>query len=100
MFFLFFKLLYSLTVITPAVEPCKDGTRDTVPGAADGAGQHCQRLCRKEVAGEDCGETGILHAYLDGDGTFLGCTETNYAACRPAQQITECVVAEHNGESP
>ena len=37
MFFLFFKLLYSSTVITLAVEPCRYGARDAVPGTTDGA---------------------------------------------------------------
>ena len=58
------------------VDACEDRTRDAMPGAADGARQYGKRLGGEEVAREHRGKTGILHSYLNTDGTLLGGIES------------------------
>ncbi len=54
------------------IDSGKDGARNAVPGAADGARQYGKRLGCEEVARENRGKTGILHSHLNTDGTLLG----------------------------
>ena len=82
------------------IDSGKDGARNTVPGAADGARQYRERLGCEEVAGKNRGKTGILHSYLNTDGTLLGCIESRTFAGKPTEKITQRVVAENHGESP
>ena len=82
------------------IDSGKDGARNTVPGAADGARQYGERLGCEEVAGKNRGKTGILHSYLNTDGTLLGCIESRTFAGKPTEKITQRIVAENHGESP
>ena len=82
------------------IDSGKDGARNTVPGTTDGARQYGERLGGEEVAGKHRGKTGILHSYLNTDGTLLGCIESRTFAGKPTEKITQRVVAENHGESP
>ena len=82
------------------IDSCKDGAGNTVPGAADGARQYSERLGSEEVAGKNRGKTGVLHAYLNTDGALLGSIESGTFAGKPAEKITQRVVAENHGECP
>lgn len=82
------------------IDSCKDGTGNAVPGATDGARQYGKRLGGEEVAGKNRGKTGVLHAYLNTDGALLGSIESGQFAGKPAEKITQRVVAENHGESP
>ena len=82
------------------IDSCKDGTGNAVPGATDGARQYGERLGSEEVAGKYRGKTGVLHSYLNTDGTLLGCIESGTFAGKPTQQIAQRVVAENHGKSP
>ena len=82
------------------IDSCKDGARNAVPGAADGARQYGERLGCEEVAGKYRGKTGVLHADLNTDGTLLGSIESGTFAGKPTQKVTQRVVAENHGESP
>lgn len=82
------------------IDSCKDGAGNTVPGAADGARQYGERLGSEEVAGKHRGKTGVLHSYLNTDSTFLGSIESRQFAGKPAEKITQRIVAENHGESP
>ena len=87
-------------VIPLQVDACEDRTRDAMPGAADGARQYGKRLGGEEVARKHRGKTGILHSYLNTDGTLLGSIESRQFSGKPTQQIAQRVVAENHGESP
>ena len=87
-------------VIPFQIDSCKDGARNTVPGAADGARQYGERLGGKEIAGKNRGKTGILHSHLNTDGTLLGSIESRQFSGKPTQKITQGVVAENHGKSP
>ena len=82
------------------IDSCKDGAGNAVPGAADGARQYGERLGGEEVAGKYRGKTGVLHSYLDTDGTLLGGIESGKLSGKPTETITQGVVAENHGESP
>ena len=82
------------------IDSGKDGTGNAVPGAADGARQYGERLGCEEVARKYRGKTGVLHSYLNTDGTLLGCIETRTFAGKPTQKVTQRIVAENHGESP
>ena len=82
------------------IDSCKDGAGNAVPGATDGARQYGERLGCEEVAGKYRGKTGVLHSYLNTDGTLLGCIESGTFAGKPTQKVTQRVVAENHGESP
>ena len=82
------------------IDSGKDGARNTVPGTTDGARQYGKRLGSKEIAGKNRGKTGILHSHLNADGTLLGGIEARQFSGKPAQQITQGVVAENHGKSP
>ena len=82
------------------IDSGKDGARNTVPGAADGARQYGERLGGEEVAGKNRGKTGVLHAYLNTDGALLGSIESGQFSGKPAEKITQRVVAENHGECP
>ena len=82
------------------IDSCKDGAGNAVPGAADGARQYGERLGSEEVAGKNRGKTGVLHAYLNTDGALLGSIESGIFAGKPAEKITQRVVAENHGECP
>ena len=82
------------------IDSGKDGAGNAVPGAADGARQYGERLGCEEVASKYCGKTGVLHAYLNTDGTLLGSIESGTFAGKPTEKITQRVVAENHGESP
>ena len=75
-------------VIPFQIDSCKDGARNTVPGAADGARQYGERLGSEEVAGKNRGKTGVLHAYLNTDGALLGSIESGTFAGKPTQKVT------------
>ena len=62
----------------------EDGAADAVPGAGDGAGQDGEGLCGKEGAGKHGGQSGVLHAHLDGDGALLGLVEFRQPSYRPS----------------
>ena len=72
-------------LLKPQEESCEDCSTDAVPGTRDGARQYGQGLGGEEVACEDGGKTGVLHAHLDGDGTLLGFVE----ACQPTCDVSE-----------
>ena len=82
------------------IDSCKDGARNAVPGAADGARQYGEGLGSEEVAGKNRGKPGVLHADLNTDGTLLGGIESGTFAGKPTEKITQRVVAENHGESP
>ena len=82
------------------IDSCKDGARNTVPGAADGARQYGERLGCEEVASKYRGKTSVLHSYLNTDGTLLGSIESGTFAGKPTQKVTQRIVAENYGESP
>ena len=82
------------------IDSCKDGARNTVPSTADSARQYGERLGCEEVAGKYRGKTGVLHSYLNTDGTLLGCIESGTFAGKPTEKIAQRVVAENHGESP
>ena len=81
------------------IDSGKDGTGNTVPGAADGARQYGERLGCEEVASKYRGKTSVLHSYLNTDGTLLGSIESGTFAGKPTEKITQRVVAENHGES-
>ena len=87
-------------VIPFQIDSGEDGAGNTVPGAADGARQYGKRLSGEEVARKHRGKTGILHSYLNTDGTLLGGIEARQFSGKPAETVTQCVVAENHGESP
>ena len=82
------------------IDSGKDGAGNAVPGAADGARQYGKRLGCEEVAGKYGGKTSVLHSYLNTDGTLLGSIESRKLSGKPAEKITQRVVAENHGESP
>ena len=82
------------------IDSCKDGAGNAVPGTADGARQYGKRLGREEVARKYRSKTGVLHAYLNTDGTLLSSIESGTFAGKPTQKITQRIVAENHGESP
>ena len=55
-------LLLLMHAIPFQIDSCKDGARNTVPGAADGARQYGERLGSEEVARENRGKTEIGRA--------------------------------------
>ena len=82
------------------IDSGKDGARNAVPGTTDGARQYGKRLGGKEIAGKYRSKTGILHSHLNTDGTLLGSIEARQLSGKPAQKITQGVVAENHGKSP
>ena len=82
------------------IDSCKDGAGNAVPGAADGARQYGEGLGSEEIARKYRGKTGVLHSYLNTDGTLLGGIESGTFAGKPTQKVTQRVVAENHGESP
>ena len=100
--FIFFRihLLLLMHVIPFQIDSGEDGAGNTVPGAADGARQYGERLRCEEVAGKNRGKTGVLHAYLNTDGTLLGGIEARQLSGKPTETVTQGVVAENHGKSP
>ena len=82
------------------IDSCKDGARNAVPSAADGARQYGEGLGCEEVARKYRGKTGVLHSYLNTDGTLLGSIESRTFAGKPTETVTQGVVAENHGKSP
>ena len=82
------------------IDSCKDGARNTVPSTADSARQYGERLGCEEIAGKYRGKTGVLHSYLNTDGTLLGSIEARQLPGKPTEKITQRIVAENHGESP
>ena len=82
------------------IDSCKDGARNTVPGAADGARQYGERLGCEEVASQYRGKAGVLHSYLNTDGALLGGIESGKFSGEPTETVAQGVVAENHGESP
>ena len=82
------------------IDSCKDGAGNAVPGAADGARQYGERLGCEEVASQYRSKTGVLHSYLNTDGTLLGSIEARQLPGKPTETVTQRVVAENHGESP
>ena len=82
------------------IDSGKNGAGNAVPGAADGARQYSERLGSEEVASQYRGKTGVLHSYLNTDGTLLGGIESGTFAGKPTQKVTQRIVAENHGESP
>ena len=87
-------------VIPFQIDSGKDSAGNTVPGAADGARQYGERLGSEEIACKNRSKTGILHSHLNTDGTLLGSIEARQFSGKPAQKITQRVVAENHDESP
>lgn len=87
-------------VIPFQIDSCKDGTGNAVPGAADGARQYGEGLGSEEIASQYRSKTGVLHSYLNTDGTLLGSIESGTFAGKPTEKIAQRVVAENHGESP
>ena len=100
--FIFFRihLLLLMQMIPFQIDSGKDGAGNAVPGAADGARQYGERLGCEEVARKHRGKTGVLHSYLNTDGALLGSIESGTFAGKPAEKITQRVVAENHGECP
>lgn len=46
------ELVFVMQMIPFQINPGEDGTRDTVPGATDGAGKYGEGLGGEEVAGK------------------------------------------------
>ena len=70
-----------------------------MPCAANGARDDRQRACgHEECRGEDGGESGVLHAHLDGDGAVLSLREVEESADSIACKITEGVVGKYHYE--
>ena len=76
-------------------------------GAGDGAGDDAEGGHGvggdgggggEEIAGEDGGHAGVLHAYFDADGATLGDGETGGFADEIAEEVAEAVVAGDDGE--
>ena len=82
------------------IDSGKDGTRNAVPGAADGARQYGEGLGCEEVARKYRSKTGVLHSYLNTDGTLLGSIESGTFPGKPTETVTQRIVAENHGESP
>ena len=70
-------------------ESRQQGTGDAVPGAGDGAGQHCQGLGGEEGACQHRGQSGVLHPHFDGQGPLLRRAEAGGASGGPAQQVAQ-----------
>ena len=87
-------------VIPFQIDSGKDSAGNTVPGAADGARQYGERLGCEEIASQYRSKTGVLHSYLNTDGTLLGSIESRTFAGKPTEKIAQRVVAENHGESP
>ena len=87
-------------VIPFQIDSGEDGAGNTVPGTADGARQYGERLGGEEVARKNRGKTGVLHSYLDTDGTLLGSIESGKLPGKPTETITQGVVTENHGKSP
>lgn len=88
----------------PSVPPYEDfgedGAGNAVPRATDGTRYNGEGIRgHKEGHGEVRAETGVLHAYLDAQRTFFGRRETAEMCYRIAQDVTQCVVTQHDGES-
>ena len=94
------ELVLPMHVIPFQIDSCENRAGNTVPGTTDGARQYGERLGGKEIAGKNRGKTGILHSHLNADGTLLGSIEARQFSGKPAQQITQGVVAENHCESP
>ncbi len=62
-----------------------DGDGNTVPGASDGARQYVEGLGCEEVASKYRSKTGVLHSYLNTDGTLLGGIESGTIAGKPTE---------------
>ena len=71
-----------------------------MPGAADGARQHRQRLSSEEVGSQDRGKAGVLHAHLKGDRALLGYIESGQTSGKPTEQVAQRVVAKHDSKGP
>ena len=82
------------------IDSGKDGTGNAVPGAADGARQYGEGLGCEEIASKYRSKTGVLHSYLNTDGTLLGGIESGQLPGKPTETVTQGVVAENHGESP
>ena len=82
------------------IDSGKDGAGNAVPGAADGARQYGERLGSKEITRKHRGKTGVLHSYLNTDGTLLGGIESRKLSGKPAEKITQRIVAENHGKCP
>ena len=82
------------------IDSGKDGAGNTVPGATNGTRKDGKWLGGKEVPGQDGGKTGVLHSYLNTDGTLLGGIESGTFAGKPTEKIAQRIVAENHGESP
>ena len=82
------------------IDSGKDGAGNAVPGAADGARQYGEGLGCEEIARKYRSKTGVLHSYLNTDGTLLGSIESRTFAGKPTEKIAQRIVAENHGESP
>ena len=82
------------------IDSGKDGAGNAVPGAADGARQYGERLGSEEITRKHRGKTGVLHSYLNTDGALLGSIESRKLSGKPAEKITQRIVAENHGECP
>ena len=60
-----------LTLIPPSEQVAQDGSRYGVPDAGDGGGDGGFGVTREEFGAQTRGETGVLYADFDSDGTFL-----------------------------
>ena len=70
-----------------------------MPCTTDGARDYCHRIgSHEEGHGEVCAQSGILHAYFDGEGALLGNGEVAEATYGIAEDITDGVVTEDHSE--
>jgi hypothetical protein len=76
------------------IDSCKDGAGNTVPGAADGARQYGEGLGCEEIARKYRSKTGVLHSYLNTDGTLLGGIESRTFAGKPTEKIMPSISEE------
>ena len=71
-----------------------------MPSTTDGTRKDGKWLGGEEVARKYRSKTGVLHSYLNTDGTLLGGIESGTFAGKPTQKVTQRIVAENHGESP
>lgn len=70
-----------------------------MPGTADSARNDCERTgSGEECGGQDSGESGILHTYLDGNGAVLRLGEMEQSAHCISEEVAGGVMAEHDSE--
>ena len=77
----------------------EDGAADAMPCTTDGARDYCHRIgSHEEGHGEVCAQSGILHAYFDGESALLGNGEVAEATYGITEDVSDGVVTEDHSE--